>query len=80
MSDYTCSLDEEHLQKAKSELNEDPETRLIEVANLKKRLEKIRGNLYYYKTLPVSICVCVCVTNRLQNYLSNPNPFGTKLL
>ena len=42
-SDYKCSLGEAALKKAKKELNEDPNTRLIEVKNLRKRVEKIAG-------------------------------------
>ena len=34
----------EILEKAKKELNEDPETRLIEAKNLSKRLQKVPGN------------------------------------
>ncbi|BFZ21417.1 hypothetical protein BsWGS_24456 [Bradybaena similaris] len=40
---YSCSLSPEVLEKAIKELNEDPNTRLIEVKNLKIRLEKIPG-------------------------------------
>ncbi|GFO44906.1 alpha-tocopherol transfer protein-like, partial [Plakobranchus ocellatus] len=42
-SSYKCTLDPEVLGKAKKELNEEPDTRLIEVKNLAKRLEKVPG-------------------------------------
>ncbi|GFS18234.1 alpha-tocopherol transfer protein-like [Elysia marginata] len=38
-----CTLTGDILEKAKKELNEDPETRLIEVKNLSKRLDKVSG-------------------------------------
>jgi len=40
---YKCSLSPETLEKAKKELKEDPKTRLLEVKNLRKRLEKVPG-------------------------------------
>uniref|UniRef100_A0A2C9JGD4 CRAL-TRIO domain-containing protein n=1 Tax=Biomphalaria glabrata TaxID=6526 RepID=A0A2C9JGD4_BIOGL len=42
-SDYKCSLIGEVLEKAKKELKEDPNTRIIEVKNLRTRLEKVPG-------------------------------------
>ncbi|KAH9491605.1 hypothetical protein Btru_031017 [Bulinus truncatus] len=42
-SNYKCSLSGDVLEKAKKELNEDPSTRLIEVKNLRVRLEKVPG-------------------------------------
>uniref|UniRef100_A0A0B7AZJ9 CRAL-TRIO domain-containing protein n=2 Tax=Arion vulgaris TaxID=1028688 RepID=A0A0B7AZJ9_9EUPU len=43
MSSYKCTLSHDALEKAKIELNEDPNTRHIEVITLKKRLEKCPG-------------------------------------
>ncbi|CAG5125675.1 unnamed protein product [Candidula unifasciata] len=40
---YVCTLDSEVQEKATKELNEDPKTRLLEVKNLKTRLEKVPG-------------------------------------
>jgi len=40
---YTCTLSPETLEKAKKELREDPDTRLLEVKTLKTRLEKLPG-------------------------------------
>ncbi|CAG5125676.1 unnamed protein product [Candidula unifasciata] len=40
---YSCTLSPQVLEKAIKELNEDPNTRLIEVKNLKIRLEKLPG-------------------------------------
>ncbi|KAK0044902.1 alpha-tocopherol transfer protein [Biomphalaria pfeifferi] len=42
-SNYNCTLSRESLEKAKRELNEDPDTRLIEVKTLRTRLEKVPG-------------------------------------
>uniref|UniRef100_A0A0B7AZ37 CRAL-TRIO domain-containing protein n=2 Tax=Arion vulgaris TaxID=1028688 RepID=A0A0B7AZ37_9EUPU len=42
-SSYTCTLGSDALEKAKRELNEDPNTRHIEVKNLKSRLDKCPG-------------------------------------
>ncbi|KAI8764649.1 alpha-tocopherol transfer protein [Biomphalaria glabrata] len=42
-SNYKCTLSRESLEKAKRELNEDPDTRLIEVKTLRTRLEKVPG-------------------------------------
>ncbi|KAH9490565.1 hypothetical protein Btru_034130 [Bulinus truncatus] len=42
-SEYKCTLFNETLEKAKKELNEDPDTRLIEVKTLRTRLEKVPG-------------------------------------
>ncbi|XP_005105866.2 alpha-tocopherol transfer protein-like [Aplysia californica] len=40
---YTCTLSEEQLRVSKEELNEDPETRAIEVKTLRQRLDKYPG-------------------------------------
>ncbi|XP_055870867.1 alpha-tocopherol transfer protein-like [Biomphalaria glabrata] len=40
---YVCSLPDSVLKKAMSELNEDPNTRLLEIKNLRQRLEKYPG-------------------------------------
>ncbi|XP_012943355.1 alpha-tocopherol transfer protein-like [Aplysia californica] len=40
---YKCSLSPATLEKARRELSEDPDTRLLEVKNLRKRLEKVPG-------------------------------------
>ncbi|KAK7091457.1 alpha-tocopherol transfer protein-like [Littorina saxatilis] len=40
---YVCTLSAEMLEKAKKELNEDPNTRHIEIKTLRERLEKVPG-------------------------------------
>ncbi|BFZ21412.1 hypothetical protein BsWGS_24451 [Bradybaena similaris] len=40
---YSCTLSPEMQEKAAKELNEDPQTRLLEVKNLRTRLEKVPG-------------------------------------
>ncbi|CAG5133155.1 unnamed protein product [Candidula unifasciata] len=40
---YTCTLSPELQEKAAKELNEDPKTRLLEIKNLRTRLEKVPG-------------------------------------
>ena len=40
---YVCTLSAEMLEKAKKELNEDPNTRHIELKTLRERLEKVPG-------------------------------------
>ncbi|CAG5133159.1 unnamed protein product [Candidula unifasciata] len=40
---YTCTLSPQLQEKATKELNEDPKTRLLEVKNLRTRLEKVPG-------------------------------------
>ena len=42
-SDYRCSLCPESIAKAKKELGETPESRKVEVKELRKRVEKIPG-------------------------------------
>uniref|UniRef100_A0A0B7B1Q6 CRAL-TRIO domain-containing protein n=2 Tax=Arion vulgaris TaxID=1028688 RepID=A0A0B7B1Q6_9EUPU len=43
LSNYTCTLSSDVIEQAKTELNEDPATRHIEIKNLKSRLEKYPG-------------------------------------
>ena len=40
---YVCSLSAEMLERAKKELNEDPNTRHLEIKTLRERLEKVPG-------------------------------------
>ena len=41
---YVCTLSPELLEKAMRELNEDPNTRHLEIKALRERLEQVRGD------------------------------------
>ena len=45
-SEFKSTLSEEVLKKAKSELGEDPNTRLLEIKNLRAKVEKISGESF----------------------------------
>lgn len=42
---YVCTLSPELLERAKKELNEDPNTRHLEIKAVRERLEKVAGKI-----------------------------------
>ena len=56
---YVCTLSAEMLEKAKKELNEDPNTRHLEIKTLRERLDKVPGEKFTTLTLAVALAVIV---------------------
>ena len=58
--EYVCTLSAEMLERAKKELNEDPNTRHLEIKTLRERLDKVPGERF--TTLILAVAVILIVT------------------
>ena len=58
--EYVCTLSAEMLERAKKELNEDPNTRHLEIKTLRERLDKVPGEKF--TTLILAVAVILIVT------------------
>ena len=57
--EYVCTLSAEMLERAKKELNEDPNTRHLEIKTLRERLDKVPGEKFTTLTLAVAVILIV---------------------